>query len=70
MSEKKTTLPSPWNQDWKTVNAETEKNKWIIDTYLNEQHQGMKRTNISRSKFVYAKIGVSLKNTNRNWAVN
>ena len=47
-SEKNTTVPSLRNQDWKTVKAETEKkkNKRIIDTYLNERHQGIKRNNL------------------------
>ena len=31
---------------WKTVNAEIEKNKRIINKYLNEQHLGNKRTNL------------------------
>ena len=37
MSAKKITLTSLRNQDWKTVKAETEKNKQIINKYLNEQ---------------------------------
>ena len=42
LSKKKTTLLSLGNQDWKTVKAETEKNKQIINTYLKEQHHGIK----------------------------
>ena len=50
MSEKKTTLPSLRNQDWETVKVETEKNKRLIYTYLNEQHHGIKWTNLCRSE--------------------
>ena len=42
MSEKKIRLPLLRNKDWKTVKAETEKNKRIIYTYLNEKHHGFK----------------------------
>ena len=60
MSEKKTTLPSFRNQDWKTVKAEIEK-KWIINTYLNEWHHKIKWT-----KLVCKKIRFPLKNMNKN----
>ena len=52
MSKKKTTLPSLRNQDSKTVTAETEKNKQIIDKYLNEQHNWIKRTDLCRNKII------------------
>ena len=50
MYEKKTTLPSLRNIDWKGLKADTEKNKWIINTYLNEKHDGIKWTNLCRSE--------------------
>ena len=50
MSEEKTILLSLRNQDWKTVKVETEKNKRIINTNLNKQHQEIKRTNLCRSE--------------------
>ena len=50
MSEKKTPLPSLKNQDWKTVKTKTEKNKQIINIYLNERHLIIKRTHLYRSK--------------------
>ena len=51
MSEKKTTLPTQRNQDWKTVKAETEKKnkKRIINTYLNVHHR-IKPTHLCRSE--------------------
>ena len=42
MSKKKITIPSYRKQDWKTVKAENEKN---FNTYLNELHHEIKRTN-------------------------
>ena len=71
MSEKKTTLPSLMNQDWKAVKVETKKK--IINSYLNEHH-GIKRTNLCRRETDlcqnrrYPKeheISVPLKNTIR-----
>ena len=60
-SEKKTTLPSLRNQDWKTVKTETEKiNKLLTNmsmkniTELNEQIN-------AGAKLVCNKIGVPLK---------
>ena len=38
MSEKKSTLRSHRNQNWKRVNTESGKDKRIINTYLNELH--------------------------------
>ena len=61
MSEKENILPSLRSQDWKTVKVETEKEQ-IINTYHNEQHHGIKRTNLCRSE----KIEAPRKNTNRN----
>ena len=50
MSEKKTRLPSLRKRDWKTFKAETEKNKRIINTYLNEQHHGIRIIILCRSE--------------------
>ena len=50
MSEKKTGLPSLRNQDWRTIKTKPEKNKQIINTYLNELYHGIKRTNLCRSE--------------------
>ena len=50
MLKKNTTLPYLKNQDWKRVKVETEKNNQIINKYLNEQHHGMKGTNLCRSE--------------------
>ena len=50
MYEQKTRLRSLRNQDWRTVKAETEKNKRIINTYLNERHYRIKRTNLCWSE--------------------
>ena len=50
MYELKTKLTSLRNQDWRTVKAETEKNKRIINTYLNEKHNRIKRINLCGSK--------------------
>ena len=66
MSEKKTTLPSLRNQNWKTVKAETKKKKWLINKYPNEQHHRIKRSNLCRREIILWKIGVSPKNTNSN----
>ena len=50
-SEKKTTLLSWRNQHWKTVKADTDKKqKQIINTYHNDQHPGIKRTNLCKSE--------------------
>ena len=62
---KKTTLPSLEKQDWITVKLETEKNKRTISTYLNEQHHGIKRTNLCRSEITLWKNWCSLKNANK-----
>ena len=43
MSEKNTRLPLLRDQDWKTVKAETGKNKRIINIYLNKQHHETSR---------------------------
>ena len=48
MSEKKTTLPSIRNQDWRT--AWNRESKRLIDKYPDEWHHGVKRLNIRRSK--------------------
>ena len=50
MYEEKTSFLSLRNQDWKTVKAEIEKNKRIINTYPNEQHHRIKRTNLYKRK--------------------
>ena len=50
MFEKKTTSSSLKNQEWKTHKAETEKTEGNINTYLNEEHHGIKRTNLCRSE--------------------
>ena len=50
MPEKKTRLSSIKTQDWRTIKPETAKNQRITNTYLNEQHHEIKRTNICRSK--------------------
>ena len=47
-SEKKTSLLSIWNQDWKSDQVETGNNKRIINTYLNE-HSGIKLIDLCRS---------------------
>ena len=65
LSEKKTTLLSHRNQDWKTVKAETEK--------VNDLLRNIPTNNITElNELIYAgaivvceKIGVPLKNTNR-----
>ena len=62
MSEKKITLSSLKNQDWKILKVESEKNKRIINTYLNELHQLI----YAGRKLVGHKTRVSLKKTNRN----
>ena len=50
MPGKQSTLPSLRNQDRKTVHEEAEKNKRNINTYLNEKHHGIKRTNLCRKE--------------------
>ena len=50
MSQKKTRLPFLRNQEWKTIKAEIEKAKRIINTYLNEQYHGIKRIYVCRSE--------------------
>ena len=66
MSEKKPTLPFLRNQDRKTVKVETEK--------INELFTHISTNNITKlneliyigAKFVCEKIGLPLKNTNKN----
>ena len=41
MNEKKATLLSLRFIEWKTVKAETEKIKRIVNTYLNEKHHSI-----------------------------
>ena len=49
MSEKKTGLPPLRNQNWRTVKAETEKKKKESLTHIaNDQHHGIKQTNLWR----------------------
>ena len=50
LPEKKTRLLSLRNQDGKTVKAETEKNKRIINTHPNEKHHRIKRIYLCWSK--------------------
>ena len=50
MSEKKTRLPQLKNPNWKTVRAENEQNKRIINSYLNNEYQKIKRTNLCWSE--------------------
>ena len=61
MSEEKTRLPSLTNLGWRTVNAETERNIRGINTYLNEQYHGIKRTKLCRSEISVRKIPFSRK---------
>ena len=66
MVMKKTILPSLRNQAGRRVKVENDKNKRIINTYHNELHHGIKRTNLFRGEISLWKKGVSLKNINRN----
>ena len=50
MTEKKTTLPSLRNQDWKNDKVETEKSKQIFPKYPGVQHHWTKRANLCGSK--------------------
>ena len=59
--ENKIRLPSLRNLDWRKVVVETEKNKRIITTYLNEKHRGIKWTNLCRSEVSCERIGVPVK---------
>ena len=64
MSEKKTTLPSLRDQDWRTVNSETEKvNDFLtnIPTNITELNDVI----YAGAKLVCEKIGVHLKTTEK-----
>ena len=65
MSEKKTTLPSLGNQDWRTVKSKTEK---VNDLLTNIPTNDIKELNdliYAWAKLVWEKIGVLLKTTDR-----
>ena len=49
ISEKKTELISLRIQGWKTVKVKTERNKQIINKYLNEKNDRIKQTDLYRS---------------------
>ena len=65
MSEKKTTLPSIRNQDWRIVRSQTEK---VNDSLTNIPTNDITELNdlkYARAKLVSEKIGVPLKTTDR-----
>ena len=65
-TKKKTTLPSLKNCEWKTVKLETEKiNKLLTDISTNKITK-LNELIYAGAKLVCDKIGVPLKNTNRN----
>ena len=66
MSEKKTSLPSLRNQDWKTVKAETAKINELSTHILMKNITKLNEVIYAGAKLIYEKIGVSLKNTSRN----
>ena len=69
MTEKKTTLPSLRNQCWKTVKAETEKNKNKNELLTNISTNNITELNkliYTGAKLVWNKVDVPLKNTNWN----
>ena len=65
MSKNNRSWPSLRNQDWKTVKAETEKNGRIMNTYPNEQHHEIKRTNLCRIEIILRKMRCSSKEHER-----
>ena len=66
LSEKKTTLPSLRNHDWKTVLAETENiNKLLIHISMKEITE-LNELIYLGVKLIWDKISVPLKKTNRN----
>ena len=69
MSEKKITLPSLRNQNWKTVNIETEKINELTHMSTNNITE-LNELIYARAKLFCENIGVSLKNSNRNWMWN
>ena len=68
MFEKKITLPSLRNQNWKNIKAESEKKKKKTNYYHISERAITQLNELinAGAKFVYNKIGVSLKNRNRN----
>ena len=50
MTEKKTTLPSIRNQDWKKCQGRNQKGKQIINKYPNRQHYWTEQANLCRGK--------------------
>ena len=65
MSEKKTRLPLQRKQNWKTVKAETEKNKQMNNIYLNNNQTELKELIYAGAKSVWDTLGVHLKFTNK-----
>ena len=66
MSEKKTTLPSLRNQDGKTARVETYKINELLTHISTYNITELNELIYAEAKLVWNRIGVSLKNTNRN----
>ena len=65
MSEKKTTLPSLRNQDWRTIKFETEKVNDLLTNIPTNEITELDDLIYAGAKLVCEKIGVTLKATGR-----
>ena len=66
VSEKKPTLPSLRNQDWKTDKDKNWNNKRMINTYLSGKHQEINELVYPGAKLVCDKSHVPLKSMDGN----
>ena len=66
MTEKKTTLPPLRNQDWKKVKVETEKIIKLLPNIPTDNVTELNELIYAGTKLVFDKIGVPLRNTDRN----
>ena len=66
MSDKKTTLPSLRNQDWRTIKLETEKSKDLLTNIPTKNIMVLKFLSYAGEKLVLEKIRVPFKTTDRN----
>ena len=66
MSEKKTTLPSLRNQDWRTLKSETEKVKYLLTKIPTNDITDLNDLIYAGAKLVCEKIWTLLKTTDRN----
>ena len=65
MSEKKTTLPSLRNQEWRTVKSKTEKVNDLLINIPTNDIMDLNDLIYAREKLVSEKIGVPMKTTDR-----